>query len=82
MPIIREMNQRLKDEMNNRTFFRRFGANLEQLQQLACEIVAQSGLTVTPPFGGSKNTLVRPDAFEHIFESLNVVETQSLAEAV
>lgn len=81
MPIIREMNQQLREDMNDRTFFRRFKANLAQLQQLACEIVNQSGLPVTPPFRGSDHVLVRPNAFEHVFESRKTCSSRSLAES-
>ena len=66
MPIIREMNQRLKDEMDNRTFFKRFDANLAQLEMLANEIVEHSEMNI--PSIGSKpsNPLVRADSFESV----------------
>ncbi|MCP4080610.1 MAG: halogenase, partial [Planctomycetaceae bacterium] len=66
MPIIREMNQRLKDQMDNRTFAKQFAANLAQLENLGCEIVAQSGVAATPPFKKSTNPSIRQDAFAHV----------------
>ena len=50
MPIIRESNQRLLSDMTNRTFVRQFGDNVAQLEQLASEIIAQSGLGIRLPF--------------------------------
>ncbi len=68
MPIIREMNQRLKDEMTDREYFRRFDANVKQLENLACEIVAQSGLPITHSLRRSNSVLVRQDAFAEAFD--------------
>ena len=82
MPIIREMNQRLKDQMDNRTFAKQFAANLAQLENLGCEIVAQSGVAVTPPFKKSTNPSIRQDAFAHVFESLRETPSAALVESV
>ena len=67
MPLIREANQRLKDDMDNRTFFKQFTANLAQLELLAAEIVEHSGLEnelnfITKP----NNSLIRVNAFERV----------------
>ena len=67
VPIIREMNQRLLEDMSNSAFSKRFGENLKQLETLACEIVAQSGLSVDIPFRPGSSTAVRPNAFERVF---------------
>ena len=67
MPIIREMNTRLLEDMNNPEFFRRFAANVAQLETLCCEIVEQSGLEVDNPFRSSSIPQVRHDAFEPVF---------------
>ncbi len=74
MPIIREMNQRLKDDLSGNKFFERFDLNLKQLQTLACEIVKHSGVPVTPPFEGSTVQSIRPDAFQAIFDSTQIAE--------
>ena len=66
MPIIREMNTRLLEEMSSGQFFHRFGANLDQLETLCCEIVEQSGLPVANPFRKSSIAAVRPNAFEQV----------------
>lgn len=67
IPLVRESNQRLLDEMDNSTFFKRFASNVGQLETLACEIVEQSGLTVQLPFGRSTLKTVRPNAFATVF---------------
>jgi len=66
MPIIRESNQRLVDEMDNGTFFTRFDANLRQLETLACEIVEQSGLKVSVPFRPT-TPMVTANSFAPVF---------------
>ena len=67
MPLIRESNQRLKDEMTNGQFHKQFGLNLAQLETLCCEIVAHSGLAIDVPFKKRSGTGVRPGAFDSIF---------------
>jgi flavin-dependent dehydrogenase len=69
IPLIREMNERLKETMSNGDFTRRFAANVAQLQTLACEIVAHSGLDVPVPCRRSSHGLVRQNAFHAVFES-------------
>lgn len=81
MPIIREMNQRLKDTMNDRTFVKQFASNLSQLENLGCEIVAQSGLSVAPPFRRSQKPAIRQDAFAHVFDSLKQTPARNLVES-
>ena len=71
IPLIREMNQRLLDEMNNRTYFKRFADNLRQLETLACEIVQHSGLGIRPPFEHSTSSAIRADAFRTVFDALH-----------
>ncbi len=82
MPIIREMNQRLQEDLQGRAFFQRFAANLAQLENLGCEIVAHSGLSLSVPWGRSQSMLVRQDAFAHVFDSWQELEPVSLAETV
>ena len=72
MPIIREMNSRLKEELRGGKFFEQFDLNLKQLQTLGCEIVAQSGLDLEPPFPASTNSQIRRSAFDDIFQWTNV----------
>ena len=67
MPLIRESNQRLKDEMTNGQFHKQFGLNLAQLETLCCEIVAQSGLKIDVPFKKRSDSGVRPGGFDSIF---------------
>lgn len=67
MPIIREMNSRLLEEMSGPQFFDRFAANVAQLETLAREIVEQSGLNVECPFHRKAIPSVRSDAFERVF---------------
>lgn len=69
IPLVRESNQRLLDDMDNRTYHQRFVANLRQLETLGCEIVEQSGLQIPIPFGKTTSSLVRANAFESVFSS-------------
>ena len=70
IPLIREMNQRLLDDMSNGQFASRFGDNLLQLETLGNEIVAESGIAVDVPFKRSSKASVRAKAFETVFESV------------
>lgn len=65
MPIIRESNQRLVDQMDSSTFFSQFESNLRQLETLASEIVEQSGLNVQVPVTGSAKS--RRSSFASVF---------------
>ncbi|MEQ8835694.1 MAG: hypothetical protein RID07_02715, partial [Lacipirellulaceae bacterium] len=67
MPIIRQMNTRLLEEMSNPQFFSRFNTNLEQLETLACEIVAQSGQNISCPFRRHSKAAVLDDTFQPVF---------------
>lgn len=67
IPLIREMNTRLLEEMNNGTFFSRFASNLGQLETLCCEIVQESGLNIQVPFRASTLATVRPNSFASVF---------------
>ena len=77
MPLIREANQRLKDEMTNGQFSKQFGLNLAQLETLCCEIVSQSGLAIDPPFKKHSGTGIRPGAFDSIFTNTNPINSDS-----
>lgn len=68
IPLIREMNTRLLEEMNSGTFFKRFASNLGQLETLCCEIVEQSGLNVQVPFHASTLATVKPNSFASVFK--------------
>ncbi len=72
MPVIRQMNQRLKDKLESGEFFSRFATNLHQLELLASEIATESGLDVELPFAvpGHDNDDLVPDAFHEIFDSI------------
>jgi flavin-dependent dehydrogenase len=67
IPLVRESNRRLLEELDNRGFIRQFTSNLEQLQTLACEIVEQSGLAVAVPFQRSSLQSVEKDAFKGVY---------------
>jgi flavin-dependent dehydrogenase len=69
IPLIRESNQRLLEKMNGRQYNQRFGVNVAQLETLACDIIRQADLPVTPPFKRSTALEVREDAFAPVFES-------------
>ena len=71
MPIIREMNQRLKDDLSGRKFFERFELNVQQLETLAVEIVQHSGVQIELPVLRSNHEKIRVDAFNLIFEATN-----------
>ena len=74
MPIIRQTNQRLLDEMASGEFFKRFATNLAQLETLAHEIAAESGLGMDVPFEATRDADVMPDAFQQIFDSTHPVK--------
>ncbi len=67
MPIIREMNTRLLDDMSNSEFYGRFRGNLMQLETLCSEIVEHSGLEVACPFRRQTSSMVRANSFEQVF---------------
>ncbi|MEM8946300.1 MAG: tryptophan 7-halogenase [Planctomycetota bacterium] len=81
MPIIREMNTRLLDDMNSSEFFRRFAANVAQLETLCCEIVEESGLEVENPFRSSGVPEVRHEVFEPVFHPTPRAYESELASA-
>ena len=64
IPLIREMNTRLLEDLNSAAFFRRFDDNLRQLETLGCEIVEHSGLNQRPPFQRSTRSSIRNDMFQ------------------
>ena len=70
VPIIREMNQRLKDEMSWFEFNKQFAANLYQLQTLAAEIVEQSGINVAFPFPLKRGPRIKTNSFENVFAGM------------
>lgn len=75
VPIIRQMNERLAEEMDNPRFFARFAANLAQLESLAWEIVEHSGLDVTPPFHRPEGSEIVADSFERVFGGIEELST-------
>ena len=75
MPIIREMNSQLKEALNGGAFFERFDSNVKQLQTIACEIVAMSGVPTTDlPFKSSKSSAIRLSSFQSIFDATQRIE--------
>ena len=74
VPIVREMNTRLLDDLAGGKFFKRFAANLAQMQTLACEIVAHSGISHDLPFRPSARAEVRPNAFGPVFDNIRPVD--------
>ncbi|MEL7499889.1 MAG: tryptophan 7-halogenase [Planctomycetota bacterium] len=75
MPIIREMNSRLKEDLSGNRFFERFEINLQQLETLAHEIVEASGLEITPDFQSSESDDVSQQSFAEIFSATKVLES-------
>ena len=69
IPIVRNMNAQLKDNLSRPEFYERFEQNLQQLETLACEIVAHSGIDIEVPFGKSKDPSINTEAFQPIFDS-------------
>jgi len=67
MELIREMNARLIEPLDSKSFQQRFAANVAQLETLAHEIVNESGLDVEAPFSLPDNSLVVPDSFAGVF---------------
>ena len=72
IPIVRESNARLLEQMNNRQFAKNFSNCVAQLETLSAEIVAHSKLQVSAPYGRSENASIRQDAFEHVFTSCQI----------
>ena len=70
IPVIREMNSQLKEQLAGNSFFQRFDLNVKQLQTLACEIVEQTGLhTAHRTFAKSTLSAIKKDAFQNIFDA-------------
>ena len=82
IPLIREANQRLKDEMTNAQFNQQFGLNLAQLETLGWEIVEHSGLKLEPPFRRKSEPGVRQGAFDTVFANTLKMTEASLSESV
>ena len=76
MPIIREMNQRLKDELPGGKFFERFEFNAQQLVSLANEIVTHAALPNVSPMdcGNIDSAQIRQNAFQSIFDNTKPAE--------
>ena len=76
MPIIREMNQRLKDELPGGKFFKRFEFNAQQLESLANEIVTHAALPNVSPMdcGNIDSAQIRQNAFQSIFDNTKPAE--------
>ena len=69
IPLIREMNQRLLEDLNNTSFSQRFSDNLQQLETLGCEIIEHSGVPISNPLRKSSRTCIRKNAFISVFQS-------------
>ena len=76
MPIIRKMNARLLKEFSRPEFFERFELNVQQLETLATEIVAASGVKMTTPWTGSSSDAINQDAFQAIYDSTQPTSEQ------
>lgn len=76
MPIIAEMNSRLKEDLSGNRFFQQFAQNLRQLETLACEIVANSGIDFELPCKPSTQGVTR-NAFDWIHEATEILESDS-----
>ncbi|MDG1873638.1 MAG: tryptophan 7-halogenase [Mariniblastus sp.] len=72
MPIIMEMNSRLKEDLSGNKFFERFALNVKQLETLASEIVESSGMPLESPFKPSRLSSIRSDSFESILGSTSI----------
>ena len=86
MPIIREMNSRLKADLSGRKFFDQFELNLQQLELLAAEIVKASGIDMPTslPNATSKasSNKIRQNAFQPIFDSTSKQHDQRLLQCI
>ena len=69
IPIVRNMNAQLKDNLSRPEFYERFDFNLQQLETLGCEIVAHSGIDMEIPFGKSEQSSIKSEAFQPIYDS-------------
>ncbi len=67
IPLVREANQRLKEDLSNAEFAKQFGLNLAQLESICAEIVEHSGLAVELPFRVKARDQIRQNAFESVF---------------
>lgn len=77
IPLIWTANQRLLEDLDSRAFYKRFAANLAQLETLGCEIIAESGINVRIPFRRSKPPRVIENAFESVFASTIIAGCES-----
>ena len=68
MPLIRESNQRLLDELDNRSFNRQFADNVAQIETLFWEILDHADLEFPVPFRRRQHPRARQQAFEHVFD--------------
>jgi hypothetical protein len=75
--LVRESNSRLLDVLNDRMLAKRFQQNVAQLETLAREIVAESGLPARPPGRRWIAPTVARNAFESAFD---VIRTQARPE--
>ncbi len=67
IPIVRESNSRLLEQMSNGDFAQNFANSVAQLETLCVEIVKHSGLNISPPVRSSGKASIRHHAFAHIF---------------
>ena len=78
IPLIRESNQRLIDDMSNGQFNQQFGENVLQLETLAREIVQQSGLDREFPFKAKQSASTQSGTFETVFASIKAEREPAL----
>lgn len=78
IPLIRESNQRLLDDMSNGQFNQQFGQNVLQLETLAREIVQQSSLDREFPFKAKQSASTQSNTFETVFHSIKAKREPAL----
>ena len=77
MPLIREMNSRLTESLSSPEFYRRFDANLKQLETIACEIIDHSGVVVNHPYHRVQHEWVDSDTFARVLTPLSRGQSES-----
>ena len=78
IPLIREMNERLLQEMSDAEFARQFAKNLSQLETLSGEIVSQSGLEVAVPVKAQPRPGVKRNVLASIFQTDSAASPEPL----
>ena len=75
MPLVFEVNSRLVEDLDNRTFNRRMTENVAQLETLFWEIIDAAGISMHVPFRRRQHRGVRQHSFQHIFDVTNPSES-------